>query len=85
MNRALKIFISVWIAIAVIVNVVAIAGMFMHDGFWGGLARVQDTFSPFNIFNWIMEVILFAPAILASMWLERRKSRALETYLKQAQ
>jgi uncharacterized membrane protein len=77
MDVFLKRFISIWVGIAVLVNFVSIAGMFMHDGFWGGLGRVQDTYSPLNIFNWIMEVVLLSPALLAAWLLERRKSRAI--------
>lgn len=79
MNKALQWFIGIWVGIAVGVNVVSIAGMFMHDGFWGGLGRVQDTYSPFNIFNWIMEVLLLTPALLAAWWLEKRKQRVTAT------
>lgn len=77
MNVFLKWFVNIWIGIAVLVNLVSIAGMFMHDGFWGGLGRVQHTYSPFNIVNWIMEVVLLSPALLAAWLLERRKSRAI--------
>lgn len=73
MNKALQWFIGIWVTLAVLVNVVAIAGMSLHDGFWGGLSRLQDTYSPFNIFNWIMEVVLLSPSLLAAWWLERRK------------
>lgn len=76
MNKALHWFIRIWIAMVILVNVAAIAGMFLSDGFWGGLGRVQDTYSPFNIINWIMEVVLLAPALLAAWWLEKRKQRA---------
>jgi hypothetical protein len=77
MNKVLQWFIGIWIVFAVLVNVVSIAGMFMHDGFWGGLGRMQDTYSPFNIFNWIMEVVLLSPALLAAWWLEQRKKRVI--------
>jgi hypothetical protein len=77
MNVFLKWFINIWIGIAILVNLVSMAGMFMHDGFWGGLGRVQETYSPFNIVNWIMEVVLLSPALLAAWLLERRKSRAI--------
>ena len=75
MNRALKVFIGIWCAVAVCVNVIAIAGMFVHDGFWGGIGRMQDTYSPFNISNYIMEALLLSPALLAAWWLERRKQK----------
>ncbi|NEK54590.1 hypothetical protein GUK36_35100 [Rhizobium leguminosarum] len=76
MNKALQWFIRLWIAVVILVNVAAIAGMLLHDGFWSGLSRVQGTYSPFNIFNWIMEVLLLSPAMLAAWWLDRRKQNA---------
>lgn len=76
MNKALKWFIGVWAGFALLVNIVAVAGMFMTDGFWGGIGRVQETYSPFNIGNFIMEIVLFSPALLASWWLQRRQQRA---------
>lgn len=51
----------------------------MHHGFWGGLGAVRDTYSPFNIVNWIMEVVLLTPALLATWWLVKRKQRAAAT------
>lgn len=76
MNKALRWFIQLWIGIVILVNLAAIAGMLLHDGFWDGLSRVQDIYSPFNIFNWIMEVLLLSPALLAAWWLDRRKHSA---------
>ncbi|MUZ61429.1 hypothetical protein [Agrobacterium vitis] len=64
MNKALQWLIGIWVAIAALVNVVPIAGMFMHDGFWGSLGRVQDTYSPFNIFNRIIRAC-FACGVVA--------------------
>lgn len=76
MDKALTIFIWIWAFIAVAVNVVAIAGFFVTaDSFWAGLGRVQDTYSPFNIFNWIAELILISPAIGAVIWRDRCRSK----------
>lgn len=72
MNKALQWFIRIWVSVVFLVNAAAIAGMFMHDGFWGGLSRMQDTYSPFNIFNWIMEVLLLSPALFAAWWFAKR-------------
>ena len=74
MDRVLRWFIKIWVGIAILVNVMAITGMFMKSGFWGGISQVQDTYSPFNLINWIMELALLSPALLALWWLERRKN-----------
>ena len=46
-------------------------------GIWGGVGRVQETFSPFNIINWVMEVALLSPALLVAWRLERCEQRAI--------
>ncbi|MER8422456.1 hypothetical protein [Mesorhizobium sp. M1403] len=75
MDKTLTWFIRIWIALALGVNVVAISGMFMANGFWGGLTHVQDTYSPYNIINYVMEVVLLSPALAAFWWQERRRSQ----------
>jgi hypothetical protein len=74
-DRALHWFIGIWVCLALFINILAVAGMFLASGFWDGLARVQDTYSPFNIGNFVMEIILLSPALIAAWWLERRKSK----------
>ncbi len=76
MNRALQWFIGIWGGMVLLVNVAAVAGMFAQDGFWDGLSHVQDTYSPFNILNWVFELVLLSPALVAAWWLDRRKQRA---------
>jgi len=83
MDKALTWFIRIWIALAFGVNVVAIAGMFMASGFWEGLSRVQDTYSPFNIINYVMEVVLISPALAAFWWQERRRNKRLTSTISQ--
>jgi len=76
MNRFLSGFIITWGCFAFLVNVVAIIGLFIGaGGFWAGLWRVWDIYSPFNVWNWLGEVILISPAIGAAVWLERREDR----------
>lgn len=77
MDKLLTWFIYGWVALAVLVNVVAIVGLFLEAGtFWGGVSSVQETYSPFNVLNWLLEVILISPAVGAYWWRERRKERA---------
>jgi len=80
MDRLLRWFIQGWIAIAILVNIIAGVGMFVAGGFWGGLAQLQETFSPFNVANYIMEVVLISPALAAHWWLERRQHGRLARY-----
>jgi hypothetical protein len=76
MDRALQWFIRIWVAIAVAVNIIAIAGFFIGaHGFWAGWAKVSEIYSPFNLTNYVVELVLVSPAIGAYWWLERRKKR----------
>lgn len=79
MNRALTWFIRIWVAFAILVNVLSMAGAFMAEGFWGGWATIQDTYSPFNYLNVLMEIILLSPALLAYWWRERRIAKAFKS------
>ena len=77
MDRVLHWFIRIWATIAIAVNLVAILGLFMDaHGFWAGWQRVSDVYSPFNLSNWLMEVVLMSPAIGAYTWLQRQRKRA---------
>ena len=49
----------VWLTIAVIVIFIGIVGVWMKEGFSG----VQQLLNPFNIANWLITVITFAPGI----------------------
>lgn len=76
MDKALTWFIGIWIAFAAVLNLVAIAGLFLGaDNFWHGWLRVSEIYSPFNVINYAMEVALISPAIGAYIWLERRRKR----------
>jgi hypothetical protein len=77
MDRMLKWFIRGWMALAVGINIVAIIGFFVDaKSFWAGWQRVADTYGPFNLWNWLMELLLVSPALGAMVWLGRRQKRA---------
>jgi hypothetical protein len=76
MNRALEMFTRAWVAFAIIVNLVAIAGLIMAaPSFWAGWQRVISIYSSLNPINWLTELVLLAPAIGAYVWLQRRRTR----------
>lgn len=76
MDKVLTWFIRIWIGLAVLVNVISIIGLFIGaDNFWHGWQRVGDTYSPFNVINYVMEILLLSPAIGAYFWLERRRKK----------
>jgi hypothetical protein len=75
MDKALTWFIRIWVGFAMLVNVIAMAGFFVAHGFWGGLAKVQETYSPFNIWNYFAELLLLSPALIAYWWREKRRTK----------
>ena len=38
-------------------------------------SRFADLLAPFNVINWIAELILISPAIGAAIWRYRRRSK----------
>lgn len=76
MNKALERFAVIWGCLAFIVNVIAIIGLFIGaGGFWAAWWRVTEIYSPFNVINWLSELVLISPALGALYWLERRQAR----------
>jgi hypothetical protein len=76
MDTALKWFINGWVTLAVLVNIVAIIGLFAAaPSFLAGWWRVTEIYSPFNFWNAAAEIVLFLPAIGAAYWREHRQKR----------
>ncbi len=57
--------IAVWWSILVgLLIIISVIGMFLSEpSFYHGWKRVVETFSPFNVANFIVTVILLLPAI----------------------
>ncbi len=52
-------------AIAVLLVLAGIVGIFLSEPtFWQGWAKFADTFSPFNILNYILIFLFFSPAFI---------------------
>ncbi len=78
MDKTLSWFVRIWIFVVVMTNFVAAIGMFIAaDSLWGGLQKVAQTYSLFNVWNYMMELVLCAPAIGAHLWRERRRREKL--------
>ena len=74
MDRALTWFIRVWVALAIAVNVLAIIGFVTSsETGWQAWQKIIDTYSPFNVINYALELVLLSPAIGAYIWRERRR------------
>jgi uncharacterized membrane protein len=75
MDRALTIFIYIWVGLFFLVNVIGIIGQFYLHGFTGGLSYIQEIYSPFNVINYIVIVVTLSPAFGAYLWREKRRAK----------
>lgn len=75
MDRALIIFIYIWVGLFVLANFVGIIGQFYLHGFGGGISYIQEVYSPINVINYIVTVLTLSPAIGAYYWRERRRQK----------
>jgi hypothetical protein len=72
MNTALRWFVRIWAALAILVNLGSIAALFAAYGFWAGWGMVQEIWNPFNVVNVLAEIVLLSPALAAQYWLNKR-------------
>jgi hypothetical protein len=74
MDRTLTSFIWAWITLILVVNLFGIVGLFMTaDSDGQALQEVAEIYSPFNVVNWLLELLMLAPALGAYVWRERRR------------
>ena len=79
MDRTLTSFIWVWITLILTVNLFGIVGLFIGaDSTWQALQKVKEIYSPFNVMNWLLELLILSPALVAYVWRERRR-KSLQT------
>ncbi len=72
MDKTLTYFMWGWIGLVALVNVGHIVGvMATVNDVWTGIKVIQGTYSPFNVLNLIVEVMLISPAAGAYLWRER--------------
>lgn len=78
MDRSLTWFIWVWIAFAIAVNLAAFAGIVLvvtGDDIRSAWQWLAETYSPFNVITYVMELLLLLPAIGAYVLRERRRAK----------
>jgi hypothetical protein len=72
MDRALTIFMYLWGGLILLANVLGIVAQFGLHGFGGGMFCVQEIYSPFNVTNYGVTLVMLSPAIGAYFWREKR-------------
>ena len=61
MDTTLTSFIWVWITLILVVNLFGIVGLFIGaDGTWQALQEVKEIYSPFNVMNWLLELLILS-------------------------
>jgi hypothetical protein len=74
MDRTLTGFIWAWITLILLVNTFGVGGIIMSaDSGEQALQEVQEIYSPFNVMNWLLELLILSPALVAYVWRERRR------------
>jgi len=67
----LKGFAYIWFTVATLLVLAGIVGTWIN----GGFSAVQDLLSPFNIANFVVTAITFAPGYGAFVWAEKLKEK----------
>ena len=74
MDRTLTSFIWAWITFILIVNLFGIVGLFMSaDSYGQALQEVREIYTPLNVINWLLELLILSPVLVAYVWRERRR------------
>lgn len=75
-DRLLNWFIRIWIVLMIGVHVAMLMGVAMTSHslleVW---YRITIDFNPLSVGYYILEVVLWSPALVASAWLNKRKTR----------
>jgi len=75
MNIFLKWFYIVWFGLVLLLNLLGVIGTAITTkSFFETLSWLQETYSPFNIWTHLLNIILCLPGLGAYIWLKKRKS-----------
>jgi hypothetical protein len=71
-----------WVLLVCMLNALGIAGMmFTADSFGDDWQRLADVYNPFNVWNWVLNLVLLAPALALYSWRASRQGRVSERNL----
>ncbi len=71
-SKILRGFAYVWVRLVVLAVIAGTVGIWITEGF----SAVRDTFSPFNVWNFIVLVIAISPAFGAWLLAEKLEKRS---------
>ena len=73
MDAGLKWFTRIWVGLVILFNIAGIVGYAVTAQSIGDLVDwVQQTYSPFNIWNHALNLFLLSPAMISYFWRKRR-------------
>ena len=68
--RLLRWFGIAWLGLVALLVVISMVSMLVFaDSLWQGIRQIQDTWSPFNVANFVVTVAIAAPGF-GALWLE---------------
>ena len=77
MNNALKWFYIIWLGLVFGLNAVGIIGTYLStQSLYETWLYVTETYSPFNVWNLALNLIISLPAIGAYIWREKRLKKS---------
>ena len=75
-DKALMWFANVWIGLIVVVNIIAIGVIVVGAPTpWAGIGSLAENYSPFNVTNWVVQLLALSPGLVAITWLHRRRRK----------
>lgn len=78
MDTFLTWFWRIGVGLVVLANVAGITGMALtSDSIWSFIGSLQETYSPFNIWNWGLNIVLLLPVFGAYCWREKRRKNSI--------
>lgn len=74
-DKLLTIFINLWVAVVVLLNLFFIFFSFYQYGFFEGWGRISEIYSPFNFINVFVEILSLSPALGAYYLRDRLRKK----------
>ncbi len=73
LNKILEVFIKAWLCVVLVIALMSLAGWI---GSWPGIRNILGSAYPFSV-SWMTILVLLLPAIVANIWLERRRGHGI--------
>jgi hypothetical protein len=69
-EKGLSGFAHIWVGLVIGLNFLGVVGLLIAEPtLWAGVAKVGETYSPFNVWTWTVQVLAVLPGLFAFAWL----------------